>query len=115
MTAVTYLFRSGEPTISKERPRNSHGSASPTARVTQAASLRTISGRGATLQAVDAQLKPGDTVDVQYEGTKAQFRIVWCGKTGTPMQGEIGIENLSAEIKLWDIDVLHCAVAVGEG
>jgi len=82
---------------------------------TQAASLRTISGRGATLQAVDAQLKPGDTVDVQYEGTKAQFRIVWCGKTGTPMQGEIGIENLSAEIKLWDIDVLHCAVAVGEG
>ena len=68
---------------------------------TQAASLRTISGRGATLQAVDAQLKPGDTVDVQYEGTKAQFRIVWCGKTGTPMQGEIGIENLSAEIKLW--------------
>jgi hypothetical protein len=57
---------------------------------TQAASLRTISGRGATLQAVDAQLKPGDTVDVQYEGTKAQFRIVWCGKTGTPMQGEIG-------------------------
>ena len=82
---------------------------------TQAASLRTISGRGATLQAVDAQLKPGDTVDVQYEGTMAQFRIVWCGKTGTPMQGEIGIENLSAEIKLWDIDVLHCAVAVGEG
>jgi len=31
------------------------------------------------------------------------------------MQGEIGIENLSAEAKLWDIDVLQCAVAVGEG
>src|SRR5260370_34797739 len=52
---------------------------------TQSASVRTISGRGATLQAVDAQLKPGDTVDVQYEGTKAKFRIVWSGKTVTPM------------------------------
>ena len=49
----------------------------------QAASLRTISGRGATLQGVEARLKPGDVVDVLYEGTKAQFRIVWCGKPGT--------------------------------
>ena len=48
----------------------------------QPASLRTISGRGATLQCVDARLKPGDVVDVLYEGTKAQFRIVWCGKPG---------------------------------
>src|SRR5215813_8774685 len=30
---------------------------------TQPASLRTISGRGATLQGVDVQLKPGDLVD----------------------------------------------------
>ena len=29
----------------------------------QPASLRTISGRGATLQCVDARLKPGDTVE----------------------------------------------------
>ena len=43
---------------------------------TQPASLRSISGRGATLQCVDAQLKPGDVVDVMYLGTKAQFRIV---------------------------------------
>jgi hypothetical protein len=35
----------------------------------QPASLRTISGRGATLQCVDARLKPGDVVDVLYEGT----------------------------------------------
>ena len=31
---------------------------------TQPASLRTISGRGATLQCVDARLKPGDVVEV---------------------------------------------------
>jgi hypothetical protein len=82
---------------------------------TQSASLRTISGRGATLQGVDAQLKPGEVVDVQYEGTKAQFRIVWLGKPGTEMQGEVGVENLSSDIKLWDVDPLQCAVAVGQG
>ena len=82
---------------------------------TQSASLRTISGRGATLQGVDASLKPGDVVDLQYEGTKAQFRIVWLGKPGTQMQGEVGVENLSSDLKLWDVDPLQCAAAVGQG
>ena len=80
----------------------------------QPASLRTISGRGATLQCVDARLKPGDIVDVMYEGTKAQFRIVWCGKPGTEMAGEVGIENLSAESVIWDIDPIRCAAAAGQ-
>jgi hypothetical protein len=82
---------------------------------TQAASLRTISGRGATLQGVVAQLKPGDVVDLQYEGTKAQFRVVWLGKRGTEMQGEVGVENLSNDVKLWDVDPLRCAAAAGQG
>lgn len=82
---------------------------------TQPASLRTISGRGATLQGVDAQLKPGDIVDLQYEGAKAQFRVVWLGKPGTEMQGEVGLENLSADTQLWDIDPLRCAAATGQG
>lgn len=81
----------------------------------QAASLRTISGRGATLQCVEARLKPGDVVDVLYEGTKAQFRIVWCGKPGTEMAGEVGVENLSAGTAFWDIDPQRCAAAAGRG
>jgi hypothetical protein len=82
---------------------------------TQPASLRTISGRGATLQCVDARLKPGDIVDVLYEARKGQFRIVWCGKPGTEMEGEVGVESLSAEAMLWDIDPLRCAAGVGQG
>ena len=82
---------------------------------TQPASLRSISGRGATLQCVDAQLKPGDVLDVLYQGTKAQFRIVWCGKPGTPVAGEVGIENLSVDVQSWDVDPLRCAAAVGQG
>ena len=82
---------------------------------TQPASLRSISGRGATLQCVDAQLKPGDMLDVLYQGTKAQFRIVWCGKPGSAVAGEVGIENLSDDVKIWDVDPLWCAAAVGQG
>ena len=82
---------------------------------TQPASLRNISGRGATLQGVDAQLKRGDLVDVQYEGAQAQFRVVWLGRRGTEMQGEVGIENLSADSQLWNVDPLRCAAAAGQG
>jgi hypothetical protein len=81
---------------------------------TQPASLRTISGRGATLQCVDARLKLGDVVDVLYLGTKAQFRIVWCGQAGTEMAGEVGVENLSVDTNLWDVDTLRCAAAAGQ-
>jgi len=81
---------------------------------TQPASLRSISGRGATLQCVDAQLKPGDVVDVMYLGTKAQFRIVWIGRPGTELAGEVGVENLSVDTTLWDVDPLRCAAAAGQ-
>lgn len=81
----------------------------------QLASLRNISGRGATLQGVDAQLKPGDLLDVQYEGAQAQFRVVWFGRRGTEMQGEVGVENQSGDSPLWDVDPMRCAAATGQG
>src|SRR5437588_7324509 len=81
----------------------------------QPASVRSISGRGATLQGVDVQLKPGEIVDVQYACAKAQFRIVRLGKQGTEMQGEVGVESLSADTLLWDVDPLRCATATGRG
>jgi hypothetical protein len=81
----------------------------------QPASLRNISGRGATLQGVDAQLKPGDVLDIQYQGVQAQFRVVWLGRRGTEMQGEVGIENISVDSHLWDVDPLRCAATTGEG
>jgi hypothetical protein len=82
---------------------------------TQPASLRTISSRGGTLQGVCVQLKPGDVFDLQYQGTKAQFRVVWLGKYGSDMQGEVGIQSLSADVHLWDFDPLRCATAAGRG
>ena len=58
---------------------------------------------------------PGDVVDLIYQGSKAQFRIVWCGKPGTEMAGEVGLESLSTGVTLWDVDPLRCAASVGKG
>jgi len=57
---------------------------------TQPASLRTISGRGATLQGVSAHLKPGDVVDLQYKGNKAQFPRGLAGQAGHGNAGRSG-------------------------
>jgi hypothetical protein len=82
---------------------------------TQSASIRSISGNGATLQGVDVMLKRGDLLDVQYEGAKSQFRVVWLGRPGTEIEGEVGLESTSVETKLWDVDPRRCAAAVGQG
>lgn len=109
------MDRRREQRVSVELPVHIWGMDANARPFTQAASLRTISGRGATLQGVTVQLQPGSLLDLQYEGTKAQFRIVWVGKLGTDMHGEVGIENMSSEAQLWDVDPIRCAAAAGQG
>lgn len=108
------MDRRREQRISVELPVKIWGMDANSRPFTQPASLRTISGRGATLQGVNVQLKPGCVLDLQYEGAKAQFRVVWMGKAGSEMQGEVGVENLTTDVQLWDVDPLRCAT-VGQG
>lgn len=107
------MDRRREPRVAVELPVHIWGMDANARPFTQAASLRTISGCGATLQGVTVQLQPGSVLDLQYEGTKAQFRIVWVGKMGTDMHGEVGIENLSRDMQVWDVDPIRCAAAAG--
>jgi len=81
----------------------------------QLARVRNISSQGAVLQNVRSQIKPGEILDVQYDGQKAQFRVVWTGRPGTMDAGEIGIERLPAEPYIWDFDPARCAQFVGNG
>jgi len=109
------MDRRSQQRVSVELPVKIWGVDANARPFTQPASLRTISGRGATLQCVDAPLKPGDVVDVLYLGNKAQFRIVLCGKPGTEMAGEVGVENISVDSRIWDFDPLRCPASVGQG
>jgi hypothetical protein len=81
----------------------------------QLARAKNISSMGAVVQGIAPQIKPGEIVDVQYEGNKAQFRVIWTGRVGTQRQGEIGIEKLPLEPCIWDSNVLQCMQFVGNG
>ena len=72
------------------------------------ASVRNISSLGAVLQNVRAKIKPGEMVDVQYEGQKAQFRVVWVGRIGTLEAGAVGLERLPEEPYIWNVDPARC-------
>jgi len=113
-TSVLTMDRRRQPRVFVELPVQIWGMDAHNRPFTQPASLRSISGRGATLQGVTAQLKVGDVVDVQYKGNKGQFRVVWLGQPGTKKQGEVGIESLSKDVLLWDIDPLRCAAGAGQ-
>ncbi len=108
------MDRRSQNRISVELPVEIQGRDANARPFHQPASLRTISGRGATLQGVHAQLSPGDVVDLQYQGAKAQFRIVWLGKAGTEMQGKLGVENITSDVQLWDLDPIKSAATAGK-
>ena len=81
----------------------------------QLASVRNISSEGAVIQGMRSQIRPGEVVDVQYEGNKAQFQVVWAGRPGTRNEGEIGIEKLPEEPCIWDVNLERCGQLVGQG
>jgi hypothetical protein len=80
----------------------------------QVASVRNIGSQCAVVKNVRSQVKPGEILDVQYDGNKAQFRVIWAGKPGTIEAGELGLERLPEEPYIWDVDPVRCAL-VGNG
>jgi hypothetical protein len=82
---------------------------------TQHAQVRNISDRGAVLQGMIRPVRAGAILQLQHEEDQAQFRVVWVGTQGTRRQGEIGVESLSSEPFIWDINLLQCAQAAGKG
>jgi hypothetical protein len=81
----------------------------------QLATVRNISSVGAVLAGVRSQIKPGEVLDVQYDGQHAQFRVVWSGRPGTLEAGEIGLAMLPEEPCIWDVNPARCAQFVGNG
>ena len=77
----------------------------------QLASVRNISSSGALIQGMRRQVLPGEILEVQFDEEKAQFRV------DMPRGGEIGVESLTPEPSIWDMNVnlCHCSQLVGEG
>jgi PilZ domain len=61
-----------------------------------------VSLEGVRLTGVQAKLKIGETIGLAYGQGKGRFSVKWAGQTGTPKQGEIGLQNVSPSKPLWD-------------
>lgn len=64
-----------------------------------------ISSRGARLANSGDCVKLGEFLDVRYGPREAIFRVVWIGPPGTPAEGNVGLECLSPETNIWDVDL----------
>jgi serine phosphatase RsbU (regulator of sigma subunit) len=49
-------------------------------------------------------LKHGEFLQARYAQREAVFRVTWVGLPGSPSEGHVGVECLSPESELWDVD-----------
>jgi hypothetical protein len=61
-----------------------------------------VSRSGAKLSGVKAQVKVDEIIGLSCGQNKVHFRVKWAGQPGTPIEGQIGLINLSPERPLWD-------------
>ena len=64
-----------------------------------------ISTLGARLADSDESLKLGEFVQIRCGAREATFRVVWMGLPGTLTSCHIGVECLSRETNIWELDL----------
>jgi hypothetical protein len=63
-----------------------------------------ISRMGARLSDPTRSLKLGEFLQIRYGQREAVFRVVWLGLQKSSTHGQVGVECLSPEINIWDLD-----------
>jgi len=64
-----------------------------------------ISGMGARLANSGELVQLGEFLNIRYGQREASFRVVWVGVPGSPTAGQAGVECLTPEINIWDLDL----------
>jgi hypothetical protein len=77
------------------------------------ARVKNVSDGGAVVQGLRRRVRPGEILEVQSDEGKAQFRVIWVGRTGSRAEGEIGIQSLPSEPDIWELEPCGCYQPVG--
>lgn len=64
-----------------------------------------VSGRGARLANSAEQVQLGEFLNIHYGLREAAFRVVWVGVPGSPTADQLGVECLTPETNIWDLDL----------
>jgi len=79
----------------------------------QVAAVRNISSGGAVVRGLQRQVRPGEILELRFDHEKAQFRAIWVGKPGSARQGEVGLEAVSPNSRIWDVNLGQCVQVCG--
>lgn len=70
-------------------------------RFQQEARARDISLSGALLSELEAELRPGDLLGVQYAGKQARFRVIWVHESGDERKLQAAIHRVKEDECPW--------------
>jgi hypothetical protein len=64
-----------------------------------------ISSKGGRLANWNESVQLGEFLNIRYGLREAVFRVVWVGVAESPTAGQIGVECLTPETNIWDLDL----------
>lgn len=73
--------------------------------VSQMACTHDISERGARLVGVTLANNPGDILVLERGKSKALYRVMWIGRAGTPLEGQIGVSCIEPDKMIWEVNL----------
>jgi hypothetical protein len=68
----------------------------------QLATIRDISDAGIVVNGLLCPLNKGAVVDIQYNGSTAEFLVQWVDKRGDGTAGLVGLQRIASEPCIWD-------------
>src|SRR5262245_30749589 len=91
------------PRVAKRMPVRIFGMDSAGKPFSSPAETLDVSPAGARLVGVYQFNIPGETIGLEVKGKKGRFLVVWVGKKGTKVEGQIGIRSVEAVSSVWEM------------
>ncbi len=107
------MDRRQKPRVSTQLPVRVWGMDAKAQPFMQLVRVRNISRNGALVEGMMCMVKPGEIIHIQFGQEQALFRVVWAGKQGGQREGQIGLQGLSSEPKIWDLNLVRCSELAG--
>ena len=109
------MDRRREPRVTAALPVRVWGIDAYDQAFTQIVSARNVSAEGALLDGLRSRVRPGETLELQYAGRTAEFRVIWVAESSDRLRSQAGIRALPSENCIWDLKLELCAEFAGNG
>src|SRR5579859_2216599 len=91
------------PRIQKNLPVRIFGMDSSGKPFSSSAETLDVSSSGARLVGVYQFDVPGETIGLEVKGKKGRFLVVWVGKKGTKVEGQVGLRSVESATTVWEL------------